>query len=320
MIYSSEQIKLFDSNKHAIAVGRYLHKYFNDQYNFRRLKPHEKDYLFGWMETITNDDGNRVYDLYKIPEAKEYLFNKIILRYGEDVDSFSCSICGPSGKLTANQVRKDKRFFNEYLQIWKKQLENPMGMYLPVIKRELNDKLKELSKICLTEQEYKGREKYCYAVFFYVYYKAKLYFEEKKEKYLEFEEHGYKFIANIYSYCHIFTRHYVPSLNRGMSNTINADIPCIDINNFLESIKKLVDIYFEKNHNLDTSMEYLLYKINGDKYIMWIKYKKLNELCHQEGFEIRSFYRCTKGTDLIRFYATMDVEFDKGCYCCIEKR
>jgi hypothetical protein len=270
------------------------------------------------METITDDDGKFVYNLYKIPEAKEFLFCKIFLKYGEDVDSFSRSFYGFWGKLTANQVRKDQRFFNEYLQIWKNQLEKPIGKYLPIIKKELNNKLKELSKICSTEQEYKSREKYCYGVFFYVYYKAKLYFEEKTEKSLVFEELGYKFVANIYSYCHIFTRHYVPSLNRGMSNTMNRDIPHIDTNTFLDSIKGLVRLYFERSTNLDSNKEYLLYKIKGDKYIMWIKYKRLNELSFHEGFEIRSFYKCSEEIDLNRFSSTRDIEFDKDCYCCID--
>ena len=37
MMYSNEQIKLFDNNKHAIAVGRYLHKYHNDHESWRQV-------------------------------------------------------------------------------------------------------------------------------------------------------------------------------------------------------------------------------------------------------------------------------------------
>lgn len=233
------------------------------------------------------------------------------------MDSFSSAFYDSTGKIPANTIRKDKRFFNEYLQVWKKQLEKSTGQYLPIIKKELNTKLKELSKVCSTKQEYNNREKYCYAVFFYVYYKAKLYFEEKKEKCILFNELGYKFVANIYSYCHIFTRHYVPSLNRDMPNTMNNEIPYININRFLESIKNLIDIYFKKCPNLNSNKEYLLFKFKGDKYILWIKYKKLNELSHQEGFEIRSFYKCSKDIDINRFKNTKDIEFDKECYCCI---
>ena len=130
---------------------------------------------------------------------------------------------------------------------------------------------------------------------------------------------GYTFVANIYTYCHIFSRHYVPSLNVGLDCTMNSDIPCIDINNFLESIKDLVLSYFNQDPRIDGGKENLLYKINGEMYIIWIKYKRLNELSHQKGFEVRSFYKCEKKEDLDRFIETKEVEFANDCYCCIEK-
>ena len=319
MLYSSEQINSFNIYQHRDAVGRYLHK-LNYPKEFSHLKLHEKDYLFKWMKTIKDDKGNQVYDLYKITEAKEFLFNEIVLTYGEDVDTFSRALYGPFGKIDANKVRKDQRFFNEYLQIWKNQIQKCKGPYLVWIKPLLNNKLKELNCICNSEQVYKHREKYCYAVFFWIYYRARLYFEERQQKFLSFNVLNFTFVANIYTYCHIFSRHYVPSLNVGLDCTMNSDIPCIDINNFLVSIRKLVLSYFENNPSIDNNKEYLLYKINGENYILWIKYKRLNELSHQMGFEIRSFYKCEKKDDLDRFLESKEVEFANDCYCCIENR
>ena len=316
MLYTSEQIKNFNIYQSREALGRYLHKFVHPN-EFRRIKFHEKDYLFKWMKAIKDDNGHLVYNLYKIPEAAEFVFFYIILTYGEDVDNFSRAFYGPRGKLDANTVRKDQRFFNEYLQVWKNQVQKGKGPYFVVIKPLLNRKLKELKNNCKTEQEYKGREKYCYAVFFWIYYRARLYFEEKNQKFLTFNVLGYTFVANIYSYFHVFSRHYVPSLNVGLGNTMNSDIPCIDINNFLESIKRLVLKYFDKNPYIDTNKEFLLYKIKNENYILWIQFKKLNELSHKEGFEIRSFYKCEKENDIKRFQDTREVIFDNDCYCCI---
>lgn len=318
MLYTSEQIRSFDINQHRDAVERYLHK-FSRPKEFCHLKLHEKDYLFRWMKLRKDDSDNLFYNMYKMSEAAEFMFNEIILTYGEDVDSFSRAFYGPFGKLSAKQVRKDQRFFNEYLHLWKNQVQMCKGPYLVVIKPLLRNKLKELKIICMPEQEYRNREKYFYASFFWIYYRAKLYFEEKGQSFLLFKVQQYSFVANIYSFCHILSRHYIPSMNVGLSTTINSDIPCIDINNFLESIKNMVLIYFEKDPYIDNDKQYLLYKINGERYILWIKYKNLNELSHKKGFEIRSFYRCERIDDVSKFDGAKDVEFADGCYCCIKK-
>lgn len=316
MLYTSEQINTFNIYQHQEAVGRYLHKFVHPN-EFRRLKLHEKDYLFRWMKAIKDDDGVLVYNLYKIPEASEFVFFDIILTYGEDVKTFSRAFYGPFGKLDANKVRKDQRFFNEYLQVWKNQINKHKGPFLEIIKPLLNDKLKELKLICKTKKEYKNREKYCYASFFWIYYRARLYFEEKGQTFHTFSLFGYTFISNIYTYCHILSRHYIPSLNIGLENTMNSDIPCIDLDHFLESIQNLVISYFNASPCLDTTKEYLLFNIDGEKYILWIKYKRCNELSHKEGFEIKTFYKCEKENDINKYIGTKEIEFNNGCYCCI---
>lgn len=317
MLYSS--IQLTQQEYSAEAFKRYLYKYLDRQKEFKRLKPHEKDFFWRCLCVTYNDFGKLAFNLYKIPEAKEYLFYRIILTYGEDIDCFNGRLYGVHGKINANQIRKDKRFFNEYLQVWKNQIETHKGPYLSIIYLLINDKLKELKNSCKSEEEYRKREKYCYGVFFYIYYKARLYFEEKKEKALIFDIQGFKFVANIYTYCHILSRHYVPSLNRGLTNSMNSNIPCIDIDNLLESLQNLVQLYFQHDHSLSESTEYLLFNINGEKYILWIKYKRLSELSKDYGFEIRSFYKCESEQDIEKFSGTKEIQLMEGCAACIKQ-
>ena len=69
MLYTNKQLvsKGFD---HRIAVKRYLYKYLNQKKEFKRLKPHEKDYLFGWMRVSYNEQGKPAFDLYEETEAQ----------------------------------------------------------------------------------------------------------------------------------------------------------------------------------------------------------------------------------------------------------
>lgn len=317
MLYSRRQLSspYFD---HQTAMSRYLNKYLNQKSEFKRLKAHEKDYVFEWANHILDNQGNPIINLYEEPLASEYLFYRIILTYGEDVDSFNGRFTDHKGVIPENQVQKDKSYFDTSLSLWKKLIHEHKGPYLSIIEPMLRRKLDELKRACKTDEEYCSREKYCYAVFFYLYYKAKIYFDELKKKALVFTIKDYTFVANIYTFCHIFTRHYVPSLNRGIDgNSMNDELPCIDINNFLESIQGLITSFFSVCNELDTTKEYLLFKLNNDPYIIWIKYKHLDELSKNYGFEIRSFYKCETDNDLIRFNDTHDVPIGKGVVCCI---
>lgn len=149
----------------------------NQKKEFKRLKPHEKDYLFGWMRVSYNEQGKPAFDLYEETEAQEYIFFNIVLTYGEDIDKFEGPIMGPHGKLMDEEIRKDHAFFDKYLSIWKKQIEKRNGPYLSIIAPMLYQKLKELKSVCSSEDEYNSRERYCYGIFFYIYYKSKLLFE-----------------------------------------------------------------------------------------------------------------------------------------------
>ena len=318
MIYCNNELKA-DGFDHIIAMQRYLYKYINHKKEFHRLKAHEKDYAFGWMNATYDDKGKKAFNLYEDVEAYEYVFSNIILTYGEDIASFEGEFFGPSGKIPHSQVLKDKSFFEMFLQIWKSNLRLHKGPYLSIIAPMFQQKLKELKTICKSEQELLSRELYCYGVFFYIYYKAKLYFEEKESKSIIFNIKGYSFVANIYTYCHIFNRHYVPSLNRGLNSTMNDNLPMIDVNSLLESIQDLIVKYFSVCSSLQSSTEYLLFKLNGDKYILWIKYKQLDELSKSKGFEIRSFYKCEDTKDLSLYDNTIDIAIEKGIVCSIPK-
>lgn len=181
----------------------------------------------------------------------------------------------------------------------------------------LNKKLKELYVTCKNDEEYHSREIYCYSVFFYTFYRARLFFDEKEKKCLIFNVGKYYFVENIYTFCHVFTRHYVPSLNRGLLNTINDNIPFIRIHTFLEDIKDLIVLYFHIFPFLSERTEYLLSKFEGIRYIIWIKYKRLDELSKEKGFEVRTFYKCEKGNDIALYKNTIDVEIQDGLVCCI---
>ena len=47
--------------------------------------------------------------------------------------------------------------------------------------------------------------------------------------------------------------------------------------------------------------EEMRYLIQNNKYIMWLKYCKIGILKNKKGFEIRSFYKCTRQNDLEKY-------------------
>lgn len=94
-----------------IPTQRYLHKFENHRKEIAHLKLHEKDFLFRSMKIVEDQTGKRVYDLYKIPEAKEFVFDWVILLHANQVMVFDGRIPGPYGFLTPTEKRKNKRFF-----------------------------------------------------------------------------------------------------------------------------------------------------------------------------------------------------------------
>lgn len=107
---------------------------------------------------LFDQNSRRVFNLYNEPEAHEYLFYKIILTYGEDVDNFNGPFWGPCGIIEQSQVLVDKDFFYKYLPKWEEEIKLKKGSYLNVITPMLNKKLKELYVTCKNDEEYHSRE------------------------------------------------------------------------------------------------------------------------------------------------------------------
>ena len=62
MIYQNKELKTEGFN-HKTAMQRYLYKYVNHKKEFHRLKAHEKDYAFSWMNVTYDEKGNPVLTL-----------------------------------------------------------------------------------------------------------------------------------------------------------------------------------------------------------------------------------------------------------------
>lgn len=126
----------------------------------------------------------------------------------------------------------------------------------------------------------------------------KLYFDEKKDKFDELTVCGYKIRFDIYSYVHILSRHFYPSMNKLLGVSLNKKNKVLgDLDELPSIILSLAEKYALKS-GLSNCTEYLLYEIKGEKYILWIKYNSCgNFTC----FQIRSFYNCNKKNDLDKF-------------------
>lgn len=137
------------------------------------------------------------------------------------------------------------------------------------------------------------------ATFFHVYYIVRYYFDEKQTKDEEIECNGSIFYADIYSYCHILTRHYYPTMNEGLNISLNDNLSILSLRELPSGILKLVKAYC-KYKKITKSDEYLLFFLDSQRYIMWIKYDSILNTS-KKGFEIRSFYKCEVDRDLIKF-------------------
>jgi hypothetical protein len=91
---------------------------------------------------------------------------------------------------------------------------------------------------------------------------------------------------------------------------MNGDIPILDVRNMPFSVLELVKRYAKKKViTMDT--EYLLFIVDGEKYILWLKYGSIALLGNVTGMEIRSFYHCEEDQDLDKFNGRTVIEIDK---------
>ena len=98
---------------------------------------------------------------------------------------------------------------------------------------------------------------------------------------------------------------------------MNSDIAYIDINKFAESLGTLIKLYFSKVTNLDENTEFLLFRFTNEPYILWIKYKIIDELGKNKGFEVRSFYKCEQEIDIQRFNHKAEIKLANKCFCYV---
>lgn len=320
MIYTFIELQNLDFKETLTALSRYLYKFYNHRKEIKKLKAHEKHFLFKNMYILRNDDSTKSFDLKEINEASEYYFNNLIMIYSENLN-FDKPTKNYFNQIINKQVMEsDKGYFDNFYSLWVQQLNLRKGKYLNIIHTELNIKFKELSlryeqgEINKTNYDY--NVKYLYTIGFYIYYKVKLFFDGQKDKFVLLDILGENIIINIYSFVHILFRHYFPYLDNGsFDRSINTPLPFFDIENLPYSAKNILIEYFNCNKSpLIPSREYLLLSFKNDKYIIWLKYCKLEELNYKYGFEFRTLYKCKEKRDLDKFDGLTGHQFDSDLF------
>ncbi len=304
-LYSRAYLDQIAFKDMLVPFERYLYKLDYQRKEIAKLKFHEKDFLFRAMHAFYEASGEKRYDTFKVPELKEQLFYWIILLHSNMIMVFDGFVPGPDCKpLTPKEKRRNKRFFFEYLPVWKNQIEKGEGTYLSIIKSAIHRKLSDWKSLAeegsISLDTLKQKELYIYGCFFNIYYHVKLFFDEFPKPYILQTINGIDVVCNVYSYVHIYSRHYIPNMNQELKDaTMNPEIEVVNLDELPYSIFNLLDQY-NRWRPISTTTEYCLYTYDGVKYILWLKYKILNETKNY-GFEIRSFYRCTKDADLFKF-------------------
>lgn len=302
MIYTRKELQQLSSEESYIPLVRYMHKYNHNE--FKKLKTHEKDFFFQHIKLLYVDkECKRIpaFNLRKMREAEEYLFYTIILTYTYSYVDFDSASYNYRGKIPANEIRKDKRFFYEYINKWKNQVSLKGGPYLSEISIAINQKFKGLKNIeentQISLQSYKKKCILIWAVFFHIYYKAKIYYDEKKKKYDEIMIDKFIVRFDIYSFIHIMSRHYYPNMNLKAGISLNSKLSIINMEELPISVLNLIKQHTSFSY-LTQKTEFLLFEIDGEKYIIWIKFKNVE---NNAIFQVRSFYKCKEQRDLNKF-------------------
>lgn len=305
-LYARKELKgnPFDGGKIHVPLQRYLHRFFYERKKIGRMRLHEKDFLFEAMRCLFNSGGGKAFNLLQIPEAEEFLFYWIILMHSNMTMVFEGKIPVGNGRcLTSQEKRRNKRFFYGYLSVWRNRVASGEGVYLSIIKPEIKRKLREWQEYSAQKKvspyAHKQKEIYIYACFFNIYYNVKLYFDELPKPYVLKKICGYDVVFNVYSYIHIYSRHYIPNMNQEIGLSTNPKLPDVDLDELPLSILALIEKYSKKSA-LTTDTQYCLFTNQGEKFILWLKYKLLNET-KDYGFEVRSFYKCMAECDLAKF-------------------
>ena len=167
---------------------------------------------------------------------------------------------------------------------------------MSIIKVEIGNKVKKWQRWQVNNQEALEKKiEFIYATFFHIYYTVKQFFDERPKPYVLRVVGRFDVVFNVYSFVHILSRHYYPNMNKEIGASLNDDFE-IDLDYLPEEMFPFI----EQSNALSPiteETEYLLYSIGTDYYILWLKYKILNET-KKVGFEVRSFYKCEEQRDL----------------------
>lgn len=304
-LYSRAYLDHIAFSDMLVPFERYLYKLDHQRKEIVKLKFHEKDFLFRAMHAFYEASGEKRYDVFKVPELKEQLFYWIILLHSNMTMVFDGFVPGPGCKpLTPQEKRRNKRFFFEYLSVWKNQIERGEGAYFSIIKSAIQRKLSDWKSLAeeggISLDTLKQKELYIYGCFFDIYYHVKLFFDEFPKPYILRTINGIDVACNVYSYVHIYNRHYIPNMSYKLGNaSMNPEMDVVNLDELPDSIFGMLEKYNAMNPiTIDT--ECCLFTWKGDKFILWLKKKRLNET-KKEGLEVRSFYKCIEEKDLIKF-------------------
>lgn len=304
-LYSRKELDHISYEEMQVPFQRYFFKLQNQRKEIATLKLHEKDFLFRAMRCYYDVTGEQIYNVYKVPELQESLFFWIILLHSNMTMVFDGFVPGPGNiPLTIKEKRKNKRFFYEYLQVWKNQIEAGKGAYLSIIKPAIHEKLynwrEYAGHVGLTFEALKQKELFIYACFFHIYYHVKLYFDELLRPYILRRINGIDIVFNVYSYVHIYSRHYIPNMNLDLGTvSLNPDTGSIDLDELPDSVFSLIERYND-SFPITQDTQYCLFTWEDCFFILWLKQKVLNET-NARGIEVRSFYKCIEERDLVKF-------------------
>lgn len=304
-LYSRKELYHISFIDALVPIERYLFKFENQRKEISKLKLHEKDFLFRAMRTLYNSNGKKRYNVYVVEELRESLFYWIILLHSNMTIVFDGFVPGSKNRpMSEKEKKKNKRFFKKYLRFWKNQVEKGEGPYLSILKPAIYKKLKSWREHIRTEnlpvELWKQKEVYVYACFFNIYYHVKLYFDELIHPYVLRQINGIDVVFNVFSYVHIYSRHYIPNMNLDIGEmSMNQELEVVDLDELPDSVFALLEKANAQTPIIHTT-EFCLFELQGIKYILWLKYKRLNET-KDNGLEIRSFYRCTEERDLKKF-------------------
>lgn len=297
MLYTQKEFENLDDNGKGTAVSRYLHKI--EKKETKKLLPHECEFICSFLPHIFADEKliKPVHNIYELDFLAEPLFKKLMLIYLENLDFLKPVYIGHRN-LEDDEIKRDKQKFYELLSNWSEKLDgNASDVYLHEVKLEYHRKL-EILEIQF-RQYYFGRRMYERRIMeqkvaaFYKYFITKSFFRNNRQNWVSFEMLGETILINAYSYVHIISRHYMPIFNGiDPEKSFNSELTIINPFDLPNSLRDLISDYFSHapaGYNLDS--EYMIFCQDRAFYIIWWKHKKLSELNHRMGYEVRTLYK-----------------------------